>query len=364
MHAVKYLLPNWFGQVDQKHILFAVLNWGLGHATRSMPVIRNCLDAGHKVTIASDGFALDFLRQSFPDVRSIELPNYQVQYVSNNVTANAFHNARKVTTAINRERKVIKNWLQSHTCDAIISDNRYGCYDASVPCAIITHMMRLPGTRPIIDSIGSSLIARRLSAFDQVWIPDTPQRTLSGDLSVYSGQNSRFLGILSTMTLAALPREYRLTCVLSGPEPQRSIWEAELLEKLQHVSGRHTLVRGIAGNEASHQHGNTTVHQYLHRSELNSLINTSEIVICRSGYSSLMDLAVLSKRAVLVPTPGQPEQEYLAQRMSLRPGYFIQHQGDMDLAACVKEIGCVSESDRITTDPDMITAAIAGLINS
>lgn len=299
-----------------KNILIAPLNWGLGHATRCIPIIRELLRYPFiTVLLASDGRALKLLRQEFPTLIALELPAYQIHYRSTNMIWNIAGQVPKILRAIYQERQVIKQLVKDYEIDLIISDNRYGCYHPAVRSIFMTHQINLRIPFRPLEYLTNIFNHLWLKKFETVWIPDYEGKTnLAGSLSRSAGlEEVVYLGALSRFIKKNTPIKYDVTVVLSGPEPQRSILEQKIIEQAQNLPYQFLLVQGKTEIQ---QHffikKNVEVHSFLNSVALNEAILASKIVVARSGYSTLMDLMVLGKKAIFIPTPGQTEQEYLA----------------------------------------------------
>lgn len=125
--------------------------------------------------------------------------------------------------------------------------------------------------------------------------------------------NIKYIGTLSRFHKKNLPQIYDVLILLSGPEPQRTLLEEQLRGALLQYKGRVLFVRGMVEKEVrSEQKNSVTFVNYLTSDALESAINQSKVVLSRSGYTTIMDLAQLGKKAFFIPTPGQYEQEYLA----------------------------------------------------
>lgn len=304
-----------------KNILVAPLNWGLGHATRCMPIIQAILDKGDQPIIASDGAALELLRKEYEDLTFIELPSYQIAYPENGqfLRLKMLKDSPKIWNAIRKEHQILNRIIHDYNIDGVISDNRLGMYTRLVPSVIMTHQLQvLSGSTTWLST---QLHLHYIKKFDACWIPDLDTyQNLSGKLS-YNYDNSIhkvYLGSLSRFTKPLKqPKKYDLLVLLSGPEPQRSILEKKLLAQLKDYKKN---VLFIAGNVEKEQkvekRGNITYYNYLSTSGLQKALDRSELVLSRSGYTTIMDLHKLGKKAFFIPTPGQFEQEYLAQYLS------------------------------------------------
>jgi len=319
-------------------ILYCVLNWGLGHATRSIPVIRALQAAGVVVDIASDGGPLTLLRKTFPECTTLELPGYDIQYPTGSVLLNALSQSYKIVGAVRNEQSTTQKWMRIHHYDAIVSDNRYGCYHPSVPSILITHQLSNIAKSPVLNLAGEWTINRFFKNFTEIWIPDTPDRALSGKMTESRRPNIRFIGHLSDQVYAPEPMQYDVVAILSGPEPQRSKFEEEILPLLKRYPGKCALVRGAITEDMPQQEDNLTVYPYLDRVGVNTMLNSAEIIVCRTGYSSLMDLLQVGTKAILIPTPGQPEQLYLGERLATHPQFVVQQQGGVDVEGGVLQL--------------------------
>ena len=311
-------MPNTHNNL-KNNILIAPLNWGLGHATRCIPIIRALLDLGFNPIIASDGMALTLLQKEFPTLNCLELPSYKIEYPAkeSDFKFKMLQNMPDVIEAMLAEKKLVKKWVSEYNLKGIISDSRLGVYSKKVPSVFITHHLNvLSGNTSWLTSSVQRLIIKK---FDECWVPDTNEKpTLSGKLGHLktASDSIKYLGPLSRMTKTEVPSKYKLMVLLSGPEPQRSILEEILINDLKDYTGKTIFIKGIVQEEEIvEQVGNCTFYNFMTSEELEQKINESEMLICRSGYTTIMDLAKLQKKALLIPTPGQYEQEYLAKRL-------------------------------------------------
>ncbi|QHI37121.1 UDP-N-acetylglucosamine--N-acetylmuramyl-(pentapeptide) pyrophosphoryl-undecaprenol N-acetylglucosamine transferase [Kordia antarctica] len=304
---------------NSKTVLIAPLNWGLGHATRSIPIIRGLLAHDFTPVIASDGIALALLQKEFPDLETITLPDYQIEYAKKgkNFKLKMLKDSPKLLKAISKEKKMIKKLVKQRDFCGIISDNRFGVYSKKVPSVFVTHQLNvLSGTTTWFSSKIHQLVIRK---FDECWIPDVAGKpNLSGKLGHLKNSSLplKYIGPLSRLLPQELPMVYDLMVILSGPEPQRTILENKLFEEVKHFDGKVLFVRGkVEAKQDDFQFLNCDVYNFMQSDELEKSLNESELVLCRSGYTSVMDLAKLNKKAFFIPTPGQFEQEYLANRL-------------------------------------------------
>ncbi|KAA3640716.1 MAG: glycosyltransferase [Bacteroidetes bacterium] len=315
-------------------LLITPLNWGLGHATRCIPIIQDYLQKGWEVNIAGDGDSLELLKKEFPTLTYFPLPGYDINYRFNNMYFNILFQMPKIVIAALKENFAVREIVRTQQIDLLISDNRFGCFSKSVKSIFITHQVNiLVGFKPLqrlVNFFNHWVIKR----FDECWIPDLPPNRLGGKLSDNSAlPNSRYIGLLSRMKKLNTPVVWDLVVVLSGPEPQRSKFENLVLKQLAELSLKSVVVQGKPGKKIHRSiDENTRLISYATSAELNEIMCASRMILCRSGYSSLMDLAALGKKAILVPTPGQTEQEYLANHLSEQGIFYFQQQKHFNLS--------------------------------
>lgn len=302
----------------KKTILVTPLNWGLGHATRCIPIIRALLKYGFDVLLASDGEALLLLQKEFPALPFIELPSYNISYTkkAKNFKWKLILKLPAIKMTMDSERKLIKILVEEKRIYGIISDNRLGVYQKNIPSVFITHQLNvITGSTTYLSSKMHQHIIKK---FTECWVPDVDGPVnLSGKLGHLDTFKFplKYIGPLSRMQKKNIPIIYKYLVLLSGPEPQRSMLEAILLAQLKKSTENVLFIKGIVENEQiSEINGNITTYNFMKSFELEEAINQSEVIISRSGYTTIMDLAQLGKKAFFIPTPGQYEQKYLAKR--------------------------------------------------
>jgi len=304
-------------------ILICPLNWGLGHATRCVPVVRQLLADGHEPVLVSDGYPLEFLRQEFPTLRFIEYPSYPVFYAAGKSQVGAmiisFPNILK---GILNEHTWLRNLLQTEQFDQVISDNRFGMWNKQVHSIYITHqlMVKMPFYLKFLEPLVHRIHKAFINRYDECWIPDVEGKIgLSGDLShkyplplhaAFIGPLSRFREMENTQPDA----RFKVVAVISGVEPQRTIFEKSLIDRFKNADYSTLIVAGLPQSEKIVEQINSiTLISHLHDQELASVLLGATKIISRSGYSTIMDLKALNclYKAEFIPTPGQTEQEYL-----------------------------------------------------
>lgn len=304
---------------ENKTILIAPLNWGLGHATRCIPIIKALHQNNFTPIIASDGIALELLRKEFPYLKTLELPSYQIEYAKNgkNFKWKLLKSLPKMLEAIGEEKKMIKKWIKKHQIDGIISDNRLGVFSKKVPTVFITHQLNvMTGNTTWFTSKLHQYIIKK---YTQCWVPDFEGNpNLTGKLGHIkkAAFEIKHIGPLSRIHKKDVPKLYDLMIILSGPEPQRGLLEEILKKEIIGYQGKVVFIKGIIEKEQIKvQIGNVTYYNFMNSRQLEHTFNESETILCRSGYTTIMDLAVLGKKAFFIPTPGQYEQEYLAVKL-------------------------------------------------
>lgn len=303
-------------EVAKNKVLIAPLNWGLGHATRCIPIIHFLQENNFTPIIASDGIALAFLKKEFPNLETLELPSYNIRYSKNGfllkwkLLASFF----LIKNAVAKERELIVDFHIKEKLVGIISDNRFGVYHKEIPSVYMTHQLQV--FSGITTFFSSKLHQRIIQKFNACWVPDSlGNKSLAGDLTTtnFSKKTISYLGNVSRLVFEEKEKVVDILVLLSGPEPQRTLFENKLLVAFKNYKGKVLFVRGVLNTSAINSlHKNIKFVNCLQSEELQDAINSSRLVLCRSGYSTIMDLAKLNKTVFFVPTPGQTEQEYLA----------------------------------------------------
>ncbi|MCB0600048.1 MAG: hypothetical protein KDC28_02430 [Saprospiraceae bacterium] len=312
---------------DNPQILVAPLNWGLGHATRCMPIIRTLLERGYDVTIASDGLALELLKREFPHLEKWELPGYGVHY-RKPVLISLVKQIPGIQKIIRQEHQLLLEKARQTPFRAIISDNRYGMWHPDIPSILMTHQVQLPIGRWTTKLINPWL-RTYLKPYREIWVPDfAPPHHLTGYMTESGDPRIQRIGPLSRFKPDTVHQDIDLLVLLSGPEPARTRWENHFLQEVVRLPyEKMVLLRGLPGAnpDAIPSTNKLTIHPHLPADALNNLMARSKAIICRAGYSTIMDLMVLGKTAIMVPTPGQPEQEYVAHRLHQKNLAVVRH---------------------------------------
>jgi hypothetical protein len=306
--------------MDRPSVLIAPLNWGLGHATRCVPIIREYHTRGYRVVVAADGDALCWLRNEFPEIKTIEFPGVGIRYSASGSQLFAMmRQMPKIIAGIAREHRRLKTIIRQENIQNVISDNRFGLWNKQVKSVYITHqlLIRAPyrWMEPILHRIHLWIISR----YDECWVPDVEgSDNLSGDLShkYPLPPNARFIGWLSRFPIPekmVSQKNYTNLCLISGPEPHRTLFEQSMIERFKNSAEFTLIITGQPGLYTQPRSiGNIDLVADISSGELQTYLLETPHIFCRSGYTTLMDIKVLGRSATLFPTPGQPEQEYLA----------------------------------------------------
>lgn len=344
---------------ELSRVLVAPLNWGLGHATRCVPIIRELIEQGYEVVIAADGYPLRFLRREFPHLEWVEFEGFKVKYADGESQVGAMlRQLPGFLQGIWREHRELKRIVEAYDIDVVVSDNRFGLWCKGVHSVYMTHqlMVKMPRGLQWMEWGVWRLHRWFIKHYDECWVPDVEgEINLSGDLSHKYPllKNTKFIGVLSRFSREKVEWEdvrvdaealdlcerYDVVAVLSGPEPHRTNLERQItdyglritdvnpsvlrtvpLKQGSNMSACGSLVQfsmlivqGLPADDlrlAEHKDGVDYI-PHLSTGLLQWYMQEAKEIVCRSGYSSIMDLYTIGRKAHLIPTPGQTEQEYL-----------------------------------------------------
>jgi uncharacterized protein (TIGR00661 family) len=325
-------------------ILIAPLDWGLGHATRCIPIIYALKNAGVTVFLAGDGAPEVILKKEFPELPFLHLQGYKIVYSKSKRSFffKLLSQFPSIFNSINNEHKWLKNIVKEHKIDAAISDNRFGFYHKLIPSVYITHQLHIETGNRFINKIAQHLHYSYINRFGNCWVPDAKGNKNLGGLLSHTKKMPlcpvSYLGIISRFKKMDIPVINDLIVVLSGPEPQRTIFEKIIISELRSYNGSAVLVRGLPEQEDQIiLNNNIQVYHYLPADELSKKIQQSAMVLARAGYTTIMDLAILKQKAILVPTPGQAEQEYLAKSLTQKQLFYSSLQENFSLEKSIGE---------------------------
>jgi UDP:flavonoid glycosyltransferase YjiC (YdhE family) len=371
--------PSKINNSDAKllKVLVAPLDWGLGHATRCIPVIKELLNQRCVVIIAASGAQKALLQEEFPSLSFVEISGYHIKYDKNRALSifRLITSIPKILIRVKRENKWLRRFARDERPDLVLSDNRYGLYLPGVCCVFMTHQLLIRA--PFGGSFGR--VAERflqqlnyffIQRFSRCWVPDIPgDNSLSGKLSHTRNMPSiptTYIGLLSRFGAAAtsVAGTVDLLVLLSGPEPQRTILEKMILDQAKGSDYRIVLVRGLpGGGKPLSAPAGMHVHDHLPAAALEPLIRQSSLVLARSGYSTVMDLVRLGKKAIYIPTPGQTEQEYLGTYLSEHGWGLCIQQGSFSLPAALAAAQAFTFRSMEKQQDNLLTEAVGELLN-
>ncbi len=321
-------------------VFYAVLNMGLGHATRSLPVIREFLRRGWEVVLGSNGRALEFLKREFPGIPFVVTPEYGIKYSKSNwLLPLLLWQIPRFLRGVRNENQFCAFVVKNYQPNLIVSDHCYGMYHPRVPSFFISHQIyfAMPRGFEMFSPLPSRFNLFFHRKYNKVIIPDYQ----SDEGGLLSGKLSRlpvrqepytYVGLLSSIAQKNAPADIDFLVSISGPEPQRTLLEIRLREQIHSLPGKKLMVLGKSESVESFQDREVTIFSHVTRKEMGQLFNRAKFVISRPGYSTLMELAELGKPALLIPTPGQTEQQYLSSWVGKKGWYYSVSQKTFELS--------------------------------
>ncbi|MEO8862373.1 MAG: glycosyltransferase [Ginsengibacter sp.] len=324
--------------------MIAPLDWGLGHATRCIPIICELISLNCDVFIAASGNGYFLLKKEFPQTVILRIRSYKIRYSRNKfwLPPTLILQIPKLVFSILYEHLWLKKITKIYNIDAVISDNRFGLYSRKIPSVFITHQLLIKTGNVFLERILQKQNYSFIKKFSQCWVPDLKENGFAGELSHPNALpgNEIFIGPLSRFeVMQNVAKKYDLLIALSGPEPQRTIFEKIIVLQLKLCQKKILFVRGLPGENRILVSGKESfkIVNHLSGDELNIAFQQSEIIICRSGYTTIMDLVKLGKSAILVPTPGQTEQEYLAHYLCKKKYFYSVNQQEFSIENVLKD---------------------------
>lgn len=321
----------------KRKVLIAPLDWGLGHTTRCIPIINELLVQGFEVLIAAEKAGAILLEKEFPTVKILALKGYNISYSKNKkfFLGKMLLQLPKIIAAITYEKNWLTKIIDEHKIDIVIADNRFGLCNKKAQCIFITHQLYIKTENNFIEKITQKINYKYINQFNECWvIDDVAENSLAGELAHPLKMPTipvKYIGILSRFKKDVITKSVDVVFLLSGPEPQRTIFENIILAQVKSLTLKIVLVRGLPAEPVKLIHENVTCFNHLPASYLNELLLMSKIVIARSGYTTVMDLATLQLPAIFIPTPGQTEQEYLARYLAEKNYCITASQHNFDI---------------------------------
>jgi uncharacterized protein (TIGR00661 family) len=327
-------------------VLIAPLDWGLGHATRCIPVIRILLKNNYTVIIAAEGKQKKLLETEFSQLKFLPLKGYDISYSKEKILLplKILIQIPKILTAIKYENKWLDKITDAYKIDLVISDNRFGLHTKKVPCIFITHQLQIKAPYKWLEKVIQKINYKYINQFNQCWIPDFEgEQNIAGELShpkQLPKTAVKYIGPLSRFEKKnEEEKAYDFCFLLSGPEPQRTLLEENILKEVEGIDNKFLLVRGLPEKEeVLSSNNNITIKNHLPEKELLTAILQSEYIVCRSGYTTVMEVLSLQKKSILIPTPGQTEQEYLAEILMKQHWCLAISQQSLSLKKIIQQV--------------------------
>ena len=307
-------------------ILVAPLDWGLGHATRTIPIIDEMLSRGFEVDLAVSGRIGALYKGQFPNLKQTDIPGYNIRYPAHGFEMPLWliKNGRHLMRVMREEQRIADSLVNENGYDVVFSDNRFGFHSAKAHSVYMTHQLDIafPGPFSIFEKMGIAWHAHEMRRFDTVWVPDFAEYPgMAGKLSHALSRPVEFVGPLSRFAglhflNQDFGKKYRYVAILSGPEPLRTSFEKRVLKAFENLSGHHAVIRGLPGDsEMPAVPSNVTLFNHLETPDFAKVVLSAEHLISRPGYSTVMDMVYLGADCIFVPTPGQTEQVYLGKML-------------------------------------------------
>jgi len=322
-------------------LIYAVCSWGLGHATRSLPVLRKLIAEDNNVTVISHDRSLTLLQHELGSQATyVDIPDYPILISENTrqFLAKTVVYWPKFIAQMEAGLQRLTKYLIQHPCDIIVSDGRYDMYSKRIPSFFISHQMRIMNPLRLQWFESGSEIFNKFffKRFQEVIVPDYRKDDLSGELSHglkrIDENKLYYVGVLSDFSKKSMKKDIDYLLSISGPEPQRSTLEQTLFGQLQNLRGTIVVTLGKTESTVKNVEDNITVYSFVSKEKREELLNRAKLVVSRSGYSTIMDLAVMGTKALLIPTPGQIEQEYLGQYHRQKKTFYAMSQKNIDLS--------------------------------
>lgn len=357
-------------QVSSPRVLVCPLDWGLGHAARCVPVIKALQNSGFEVAVATGGGQASLIQKELPGISCFPLPGYDIHYSSYlPLVVGLILQSPSHVSRYFKARKHFLRIVRSYRPSVIISDNRPECFWEKAFNVYITHQLSVYlGGSGFLEKILSHIHAKAARYFHQVWVPDMPEYPgLSGRLGhpahSYFRQSIVYVGLLSRFTSLSPAQSvlYDVCFTLSGPEPARSLWEIKIITQGKaHPDKKFALIRGTQSPLALKPSENFLIINQAASKEIQYIWAQSRRLVCRAGYTTLMDLWAAGRAAWIVPTPGQTEQEYLANLHRNSGRFFSLREEDFSIDAILsKEL---SEPSEFTVKNEWLSAAVEALL--
>lgn len=299
--------------VSNKTILISALDWGGGHTTRCVSLIERLIKSGNRIIFAGNEEQNSFMKNEFKSIELEYLQGYEISLSSKqNTYFQIFRQLVKISRAIKNELLFVEQMVAKYNLDLILSDNRYGFRSKEVNSIFIGHQLNLE--LPFFKNWTNNVLSKLVNKFDRVWIVDDQTVNLSGRLSSTTRLNIPYdyIGFLARFQTEKRTKKYDYLIIISGPNPENGLFLKEIEKAIVRSKNSYVIVSKVK----SEQKIKGVDYFYAPSTKMmNNLLNESEVIISKAGYTTLMELYSLGKKAILMPTHGQFEQEYLAKHI-------------------------------------------------
>lgn len=348
-------------------ILIAPLDWGLGHTTRCIPVIDALQKEGVEVVIAGNKVQESVLLAEFPGCTFLPLEGYGVMYSHKRTgfLLKMMQQFPRIASVVRKENRWLQDIIARERINGVISDNRFGLFSKKVPCVFITHQLRIKtGLGNRVDRVAQIFNYRYINRFSRVWVPDFEDtQNLAGVLSHTSYMPATEVSYVGALTRvnSQVPanKGEHIVFIFSGPEPQRGIFEREVFKQLKSLAQPVVIIRGTPLQQNLPMVNNALIHNHLPAKEMQDIMRSAALIVCRSGYSSVMDINALRQKSVLIPTPGQTEQEYLAQYLTEKGFAISAGQHNFNLQQLIEKAAAFPYNGFVEANPLLLQKAVA-----
>jgi len=318
--------------INSLRILLSPLNWGLGHVSRTVPIIQLLLAQNNEVIICCDENQEQYYRTYFPDLWYVPHQGYPFYFQGKgNWTLDILRNYVSLKHYLSEEKKKVEDLVEKFNSDLVISDQRFGFVSKKVRSIVISHQLNLPV--PNWNIVAKFINKRLLSKFDEVWIPDTTEQKYSGVLSNGRHKGKYFIGTKSRFEKVEknAVKTYEYLGIVSGPSPYNQQLLDLLMKKLAASNHKYAIIVPNALYQENKNSNYIALIPSPEHEEFVRLIKESKTVISRSGYSTIMDLIQTGNDGILIPTPGQAEQLYLAKLHQNHPSWKFKTEKEFSL---------------------------------
>lgn len=302
-------------ETKSQRILFSPLNWGFGHVSRSIELIRHLVQNHNKIFVCCNEIQAAIYTQYFfsEEIEIIRFDGYPFSFKAGESFAlSLIKSSLSIVQFMKKERKQVEELCKELSIDLVLSDHRYGFKTDKVKSVFITHQLQLPVNK--IQVIGNRIHQRLIRKFDEIWIVDEKERPLAGYLSKATDRilNSTFhIGHLSRFSYDCNEEKKNIInylLIVSGPKEH---WQ-ELIQQYEKQFSKEEVLVLMPFKQDLNLPIKWKIHIATNWVESDRLIIGAENILGYCGYSTLMDLKTLNKSAkFLIPCKGQLEQEYL-----------------------------------------------------